>query len=148
MSKQHENEVLAFMRSRIGQKNVDGISPLGVWLGGTLTVVEEGALTAEFVIHEQMTNPLGNIHGGALAALIDEMIGATVFSLGGKTVYMSVNLNIDFLKPASLNTIITAQTNILRQGKRLVHGECFVYDQEDDLVAKGSANLIATKHTF
>ncbi|WP_373515628.1 PaaI family thioesterase, partial [Persicitalea sp.] len=91
------NPRLDFFRARIGQDLSDSISPLGRWLNGTLRAVEYGKISVEFIVREEMTNPMSVLHGGAAAAIMDEVVGMMVFMLGREYGYTSVNLNCDFL---------------------------------------------------
>ena len=36
----------------------------------------------EFVMRAEMTIPMGTLHGGVMAAIMDDMIGATIICLG------------------------------------------------------------------
>ena len=138
------NPRLLFFRSLIGQDMRQSPSPLGRWLNGTLLAVEEGSLTVEYIVREDMTNPMRILHGGAAAAIIDELIGSTVYTLGREYIYTSVNLNVDFLHSARLGEVITAQTRIVRAGKNIVHAECVITAAGGKIIAKAVSNLIQT----
>ena len=116
-------------------------SPFGRWLNGTLIEAETGRLVIDFEVREEMTNPAGIMHGGAIAGIIDEVIGMTTFSLGKKGFYVAVNLNIDFLRPGKKGETVRTITEIIRDGKTMAHGECKMYNQEGKLIAKAASNL-------
>ena len=139
---------LKFFRSMIGQTMTRSPSPLGRWLNGTLLAAEEGSLTVEYGVREDMTNPMGILHGGAASAIMDELIGTTVYVLGREHLYTSVNLNVDFLHSARLGEVITARTQVVRAGKNIVHAECVITAVDGKIIAKASSNLIqtSTKH--
>ena len=139
------NPTIQRMQARVGQEITESPSPLSKWLRGTLLKAEPGELTLQFTVREEMTNPMGIIHGGMVAAIIDDVIGMTVFSLHHEFFYTSVNLNIDFLASAKLGTTITAHSGIVRQGRNIIHAECCVLDTEGKLLAKGSSNLLVTQ---
>jgi uncharacterized protein (TIGR00369 family) len=120
-------------------------SPAGRWLNGVLKEVKAGELTADFSVREEMTNPMGILHGGLMAAIIDEIIGTAVFSLGQENFYSSVNLIIDFLASAKKGETITARSKVVRQGKNIVNVACEVVNAEGKLLARASSNLIATQ---
>lgn len=79
--------MLDAFRSQIGSSFAQGPSPLGRWLNGTLRAADAGTLTVEFLVREEFTNPAGTLHGGVIAAICDDVIGATVFSLGLPQIY-------------------------------------------------------------
>ena len=81
------NKALSMFESLIGQDSSKSISPLMRWLNPTLLSAEAGKLAFSYVIREEMTNPMGILHGGTTAAIIDDAVGATVFSLGKPNMY-------------------------------------------------------------
>jgi uncharacterized protein (TIGR00369 family) len=114
------------------------------WLNGTLKKAEYGSLEMEFVVREEMCNPLGIIHGGVSAAIIDEMIGMTLASLGADTYYLSINLHVDFISKAKKDETIKSVTRLVRMGDKVANLECEIYNSMGQLVAKGVSNLVNT----
>jgi len=139
------NKTLAFFKSQIGKDSSASPSPLMRWLNPSLCGVEEGELEYSYVIREEMTNPIGIIHGGATAAIIDDAIGATVFSLGNTYIYTTVNLNVDYFGRANTGETIFARTKIVKKGKQIINAECEVWNADKTrMIAKGQSNLIQT----
>ncbi|GAB3780897.1 PaaI family thioesterase [Spirosoma horti] len=138
------NPRLEFFRARIGQDMSGSISPFGRWLNGTIREVEYGRLVADFTIRAEMTNPAGVLHGGAGAAILDDLIGAMVYSLGREYAYTSVNLTIDFLQSARRGDVVTAMAEVIREGKNIVHCEGRILASTGKIVAKCATNLIQT----
>ncbi|WP_338876787.1 PaaI family thioesterase [Spirosoma sp. SC4-14] len=120
------------------------ISPMGRWLNGTLRSAEYGRLVVEYLVRDEMTNPAGVLHGGAAAAILDDLIGATVFTLGREYAYTSVNLTVDFLHAARVGEVITASSDVIREGKNIIHGEGRIVAADGKIIAKCSTNLIQT----
>ena len=119
-------------------------SPFGRWLNGKLLDAKPGSLTIEFVVREEMTNPAGIMHGGAIAGIIDEVIGMTTFSLGKQGFYVAINLNIDFLRPGKIGEKLKAVTEVIRDGRTMAHAECKVFSEDGKLMAKAASNLALT----
>ncbi len=139
------NKTLAFLKSQIGKDSSASPSPLMRWLNPSLRAVEEGELEYSYVIREEMTNTLGIIHGGATAAIIDDAIGAAVFSLGNTHIYTTVNLVIDYFGRANVGETIYAKTKIVKKGRQIINGECEVWNADKTrMIAKGQSNLIQT----
>lgn len=138
------NPRLDFFRSQIGQDMSRSVSPLGRWLNGTLLDVTSSSMKVQFTVQESMTNPMGVLHGGAAAAIMDDTVGALVFSLGREYAYTSVNLNCDFLNPARLGEVVTAEAHIVRAGKNVIHCECTIWGAAERIIAKCSTNLVQT----
>lgn len=138
------NHRLEFFRARIGQNMSESISPFGRWLNGTIRDVDYGRLVADFTIREEMTNPAGVLHGGAGAAILDDLIGAMVYSLGREYAYTSVNLTIDFLHAARLGELVTVTAEVIREGKNIIHCEGRIVASTGKIIAKCATNLIQT----
>ena len=143
------NPALEFFRSNIGKTSAEvSPSPLGRWLNGTLTAVEEGSLTVEFIVRTEMCNPANILHGGIATSILDDVIGMTVFSMGNQIFYSTVNLNIDFLFAAKPNEKLTAKSKIVRMGKKIAHAEGEIRNEEGKIIAKCTTNLVATSNTI
>lgn len=138
------NPRLDFFRSQIGCSLSTSPSPLGRWLNGTIRVVEYGRIVAEFRIRDDMTNPASVLHGGAASAILDDLIGTMVYSLGREYAYTSVNLSIDFLHAARLGDLVTATAELIRAGKNIVHCEGYINAHDGKVIAKCTTNLVQT----
>ena len=119
-------------------------SPVGRWLNGRLTDIQEGSMEVEFIVREDMTNPMGVLHGGIASTILDEVVGTMVYALGRDFAYVSVNLNCDFLHAARIGDTITAKAKVIRAGKNIVHVEGIITDPESRIIAKCTSNLIQT----
>lgn len=139
------NQILEFFKSNIGKSAAD-MSPshLGRWLNGKLIAVEEGSVTVEFVVREEMTNPLNILHGGAAASMLDDVMGMTVYMLGRENFYTTVNLNVDYLSPAKAGDTLSVKSKIIRAGKSVIHIECAIYSADQKIVAKCTSNMVIT----
>jgi len=121
-----------------------GPSHMAGWLGGKLVAVQGHSMTVEFVVRLDMTNPMGTLHGGAVAAIMDDTVGMMVFSLGREFAYTSVNLNCDFLNTARIGDTLTAHAQVIRAGRNVIHCECRVMHPDGKVVAKCATNMIQT----
>jgi len=139
-----ENKRLAQLQAYIGKPASESKSPVGRWLNGTLTDVREGSMEVEFTVREDMTNPMGGLHGGIAATILDEVVGTMVYALGREFAFVSVNLNCDFLHGAKIGDIITAKSWVVRSGKNIIHVEGKIVDLEGKIIAKCSSNMIQT----
>ncbi len=139
-----ENPVLSLLKQAVGQTMERSPSPFGRWLNGTLLEVEEGFAVCSFEVRENMSNPLGLIHGGALAAIADEVIGIASATLNLKGRYVSVSLNTEFLNSAKTGDTILAKARIDRAGKTLIHGSCeILHADKQKVVALATCNLVS-----
>ncbi|TAH51447.1 MAG: PaaI family thioesterase [Chloroflexota bacterium] len=137
------NPILEWMQENIGKSMGEGApSPVGRWLNGTLRDAQEGALVADFVVRPEMTNPVGLLHGGMIATIMDDFIGATIIALGRDGFYTTIDLSVDYFASASEGEVVTAKTRLVKAGQRVIHGECDLFNAEGRLLARGRTNLL------
>lgn len=138
-------EVLPYIKAHFEGKVVtNSRSRAGNWMGFTLEQIEKGKAVISLTVKPEMTNPYGNIHGGMMALVMDEVIGWSVVSLGMENHYTSLNLNVDFLYAIAEGQKLVAEAEVIRAGKKVIHVSCSVYNEERRLLGRGSSNLIVT----
>ncbi|MFI8104512.1 PaaI family thioesterase [Streptomyces sp. NPDC086023] len=90
--------------------------PMGRTLGFALIGVEPGTAVFEGETGEHLYNPMGTVHGGYLATLLDSALGCAVLSrLPAGTAYTTAQLNVHMIRP------VTAATRKLRATGTAVH---------------------------
>jgi acyl-coenzyme A thioesterase 13 len=139
------NPVVEHMQAYIGKKYDQTPSGLAIWLNGTLLAVAEGDIKGEYEVRTDMSNPVGGLHGGASAAIIDDIIGACVFTLNRNHFYTTIDLNVNFMSPAKVGDTVIAHARIVRPGRTLIHAVCDIYNSQGKLLVSGSSNLISTE---
>lgn len=132
------------LRQNIGAKMSGQIPGFSSWLDGRVTQLsEQGDLQMEFEVREDMLNPMGNIHGGAVAAIIDEILGFQVFLQSEETAaYVSMTMNIDFLNSAQVGDIITAIPKVVRIGKRTANVSCVLNSASGKIISQATSNFM------
>jgi uncharacterized protein (TIGR00369 family) len=138
------NPIVAQFQALIGQEMRQTPSGVGRWLRATLLEIEEGRVRVSLEVREEMTNPMGMLHGGTAALIIDELIGAAVFTLHREHFCTTTNLALDFLRPARLGDRITAEARIVRAGQTVVYAEGTVWAPDGQVAARGTSNLVRT----
>lgn len=134
------------MKSFTGKAFTESPSPFMRWLSPIIISAESGALTFEYQIRGEWLNPAGGLHGGMTAAIIDDVIGATMFSLNEPYFYTTINNAIDYFSSANADQTIIAMTRIIKKGKQFVNAECEIWNSEKSrLIAKGNSNLFKTE---
>lgn len=137
------NPILESFKELIGHEFSNSPSPFTAWLKPTLLVAEEGKLVFEFTIRHEMTNPFGGLHGGVAAAIIDDIIGATLFSLGEEKRYTTINNVIDYFAVASEGEKIIAETAIIKKGRTIANLQCEIWNADKTkLIARGYSNML------
>jgi uncharacterized protein (TIGR00369 family) len=119
-------------------------SPYMRWLNGHLVAANEGEVTVEFIVRKEMCNPADILHGGVISGMIDEVVGIAVFSIGREHFFSSINLQVDFLRPAKLGDKVSVTAKVIRNGNRIIHVTATM-NKNDKLLARGDTNLIITE---
>ena len=125
-----------------GQYFTKSLSAAGRWLNYKLLVVLPGHIEASVMVRNDMTNPSGQLHGGMIGMIADELCGLSFYSLGHETFYTTISLNIDYLFSAPAGTEVIVKANVIRTGKRMANVECHIYDIDQRIIAHATTNLM------
>lgn len=137
-----ENVRLAGFRENLGKEVTDSPSLFMNWLKPTVLVAEPGKLRCSYIVRKEMTNPMQILHGGVTAGIIDDLIGATVYTLGLNSAYTTVNNSIDYFAPAKEGDLIIAETTIIKRGRKIINVQCDVFlPSKNRLIARGTSNM-------
>lgn len=132
------------MQANIGKNFGDYTPPFSKFLNGIIISAEEGKIVMDFEVHQTMLNPAGLLHGGVHAAIIDEMTGLLVATLGEPTLFVSASLNVDFFGKVKLGETVRAEAILNKRGKTIMNAECALYSSEGKKVSRGTCNLVNT----
>lgn len=107
---------------------------------------DEGNIFTEIELTEHQQGPPGLAHGGAIAALLDEVMGAAVWQSGFKVA--AKRLNIDYIQPVPLGAKIKVLGFVTeKDGKKVfTYGEILLPDKEKAASATGL--YVEAKHLF
>ncbi len=135
---------LEIMKSLVGQKAPKQLSPVGHWLGYTLTAVEAGDVTLELTTRPEMANPAGMVHGGMLTTISDDAMGIALYVMDHDHYFVTVDIHINFLYGIPVGSILHARGKVVRSGKKISHVTCEITDESSRLCAVASSNLVST----
>jgi uncharacterized protein (TIGR00369 family) len=137
------NSRLESLKESIGKKSFDSPSPFSHWLKPIIREAEYGSLKCEFIVRKEMTNPMGILHGGVSAGIIDDIIGATIFSMDLSHSFTTINNYIDYFAPAMEGDIIEAHTTVVKLGRQIINLQCEIWlPIKKRLIARGYSNMI------
>lgn len=93
---------------------------------------------------EHAYNPLGTVHGGYAATLLDSACGCAVHSkLTEKEAYTTLELKISYHKAITKNTrLLRAEGNVLSLGRRAAFADARLIDAEGRLYASATSTLL------
>ncbi len=135
--------ILEIIKEKIDREDQTSPSAYTNWLQPVAKAAEYGSLTFEYKIRKEMTNPAEILHGGVVAGIMDDLMGATVYSMELPGQYVTVNLEVSFFAIAKRGDVIRARSRMMKKGRKVIHMECEIWHPEKDkLIAKGSANLM------
>jgi uncharacterized protein (TIGR00369 family) len=117
--------------------------PIALLLGIEPVEVEEGRVVFAVEPGEQHYNPIGTVHGGLAATLIDSATGCAVHStLPAGVGYTSIDLQVRFVRPITRDTgRILCEGTVVHRGRRLATAEARVIAGER-LLAHGTASVL------
>ncbi|MFJ3502789.1 PaaI family thioesterase [Streptomyces sp. NPDC090135] len=118
--------------------------PIAALLGFTLEEVGDGRVVFSFEPAEEHYNPIGSVHGGVYATLLDSAAGCAVHStLPRGTAYTSLDLSTRFLRPITITTgKVRAVGTVLTRGRRTSLAEAGLYDAEDRLLGHATSTCM------
>jgi uncharacterized protein (TIGR00369 family) len=123
-----------------GGAPVPGIAQL---LGFTLTRVEPGSVDAVLDTRDDMTNPMGTVHGGIAATLLDTVMACAVLTvLDAGESYTTTDLQVRYVRAVAPGTTVTATGTVTHRGRRLATGEGRLVDERGRLVAHGTTSCM------
>jgi uncharacterized protein (TIGR00369 family) len=98
-----------------------------------------GRIRVQFEVTRDFTNPMGNVQGGFLAAMLDDTLGpALATTFGAHEFAPTLELKVNFLRPAKPGTLVGTGWVVHRGGSiAFLQGE--LQDAEGDLVATATA---------
>jgi uncharacterized protein (TIGR00369 family) len=100
---------------------------------------ELGVLEASFVAHSDFFNRAGNIQGGIVTAMLDDLMGyALGLSLPADKFAPTANLNVSFLRPAKTGAL-SGRGQILKREGAVYHLAGKLYNEAGELVAAATS---------
>lgn len=120
------------------------VAPIMFTLDVTGFTAEVGTATFTLTPQEFHYNPLGTVHGGVIATLLDSAAGCAVHSvLPAGEGYTSVDLATKYLRPVTVDTgEITATGTVVSRGSRTALAEARLTDTRGRLLAHATSTCL------
>ncbi len=118
--------------------------PIMLTLGVEGWSFEVGRAVFRLVPAEFHYNPLGSVHGGVIATLLDSAAGCAVHSvLPAGTGYTSIDLVTRYLRPVTVRTgRVTAEGTVVSRGARTALAEARLTDDQGRLLAHATSTCL------
>lgn len=118
--------------------------PIAELLGFALIEVAEGRVAMRMGAGEHLYNPLGTVHGGALATLLDSVMGCAVHSMlpPGRG-YTTLEIKVNFVRaPTEPAGPLSAEGQVLHAGRRSAVAQAKIVDARGRLIATASTTCL------
>lgn len=115
----------------------------GNYLGMEFNILESGKVVYSLYINEYHLATPFSAHGGVISALLDATLGVGALSAvceEGKVV-STVEMKVSFIRPVMLGDALTANSDILKKGKKIIFAEAVIHNQKGELIAKASGTM-------
>ena len=118
--------------------------PIAATLGMDLEEVDHGHAVFSLEPGEEHYNPIGSVHGGIYATMLDSAAGCAVQStLPQGVAYTSLDLTVKFLRPITADTgKVRAVGSVLNSGRRTALAEAQLLDSADRLLAHATSSCM------
>jgi acyl-CoA thioesterase len=98
----------------------------------------------EVTVNELHSNYFGGAHGGLIATLVDTVSFFPRQLLPSGKSCTTTNLNVTYVRPAVMGDVLTARSELIHMGRRMVSVTVTVKNQKDKLVAHGTVTLMVS----
>jgi len=132
-------QVMSLMAS--GALPPPGIAGL---LGMSLVEVDEGRAVFTLTPDDRMLNPIGSVHGGIAATLLDSCMGCAVHTtLEPGLGYTTAQLNVHYLRAMQPGMgRVRAIGTVLHRGRKQSTAEARLVDRDGRLLAHGTTTCL------
>lgn len=115
--------------------------PVADLLGWRLEHIDPdaGTITVRFEARAEFTNPLGNVQGGIVAAMLDDTMGpALVATLPPDQFALTLEMKVSYFAPATVGPL-WGRGRVVRAGRTNAFVEADLVDADDNVIARASA---------
>lgn len=118
--------------------------PIAMLVGLEFQEVEQGCVVMSIMPDESHYNPLGTVHGGIIATLLDTVMGCAVHStLRAGRGYTTLSIGVNYIRPVTIATgRITATGTIEHAGRSTAIARGTVHDAGGKLMATGETTCM------
>jgi uncharacterized protein (TIGR00369 family) len=128
---------------RLGLRGEAPMAPIARTVGFELVEVEEGRVMFEGLPTHAVYNPLGTVHGGWMATILDSACGCVVHSLlkpGWN--YTTLELKTVFHKALKADTPVRAVGTIVQMGRRAAFSQAELRGTDGTLYATATSTCM------
>ena len=118
--------------------------PIGALMGFGIAELEEGRAVFTAEPAEFHYNPIGVVHGGLAATLLDSAMGCAVHStLPAGAGYTTLEIKVNYVRPLTAETgLVRCEARVIYVGGRTATAEGRVLDASGKLYAHGTTTCL------
>lgn len=118
--------------------------PIAVLMNMTIEEVEFGRAVFSAQPAEYHYNPIGSVHGGFAATLLDSALGCCIHTtLPAGTGYTTLELHVNLVRGITAQTgKLTCEGKVIHSGKRIATAEARIIDADGKLYAHGTTTCM------
>lgn len=122
----------------------DAVPSIRRLIGMSFDEVGPGRVVMSVSSQPDFANPLGTVHGGIAATLLDSVMGCAVHTeLEAGVSYTTLELKVNYIRPASLKGIrLRAEGTTIHVGGRTATAEGRVHDESGRLIAHATTTCL------
>ncbi|MFJ9186230.1 PaaI family thioesterase [Streptomyces anulatus] len=120
------------------------IPSIGRLLGMRFDEVDHGRIVISLDTRPDFVNPLGTVHGGIAATLLDSVMGCAVHTtLPAGAGYTTLELKVNYIRTARTDgQKLTAEGTVIHAGRRVATAEGKVLDEQGKLIAHATTTCM------
>jgi uncharacterized protein (TIGR00369 family) len=118
--------------------------PIAVLMGFQLTEVEEGRAVFTMEPAEYHYNPIGSVHGGVAATLLDSAMGFAVNSLLPQgAAYTTLEIKVNYIRPMTRETgLVRCEGTVIHRGSTVATAEGRITGADGKLYAHATTTCL------
>lgn len=123
------------------------VPSIGRLLGMRFDEVEHGRVVVSLDTRADFANPLGSVHGGIAATLLDSAMGCAVHTtLPAGVGYTTLELKVNYIRAARTDgQTLTAEGTVIHAGRRTATAEGRVLDEQGKLIAHATTTCLVVQ---
>jgi uncharacterized protein (TIGR00369 family) len=101
-----------------------------------------GEVTAHYMVHEHHQGYPGVVHGGIVAAMLDEVSGRVFMNADPTRFMVTARLEVRYRKNVPVGKMLTLTGQAVRDRGRTAEAKAFIHDEQGNLLAEANALLV------
>jgi uncharacterized protein (TIGR00369 family) len=118
--------------------------PVAALLGMGIERIDPGTVTFGLDVGEHLYNPIGSVHGGIFATLLDSAMGCAVHSmLPAGRAYTTLELKVNLVKALAVDTPkVMAEGEVISGGRRVATASGRLFGPDGTLFAHATTTCL------